>query len=206
MTHYWPIGKSEMIDVIGGADMTQGVLTTFTTDRFGNANSSLDLNGGFTQLPSGVYFNTPEFTISVWIYPINVSLSSRVIDFGNGQELDNIILTVSQNDWLKPTFEVYSGGTKIAQSVSSDQLQLEKWQFLTATFNESSVFLYINAIVKANTTFNHTSLDSSLNRINNYIGKSNWYGDGFSSFYLDDLRFYSKSLSQTEIKNVMDTI
>jgi len=56
-----------MFDVIDVAHMTQGSSTYFTTDRFGNANAALALNGGWTQVPSGIYFDTPEFTISVWI-------------------------------------------------------------------------------------------------------------------------------------------
>ena len=55
---------------VGNEDMLQGNLTNFVPDRFGCANSALNLNGeGWTQVPSGVYFNTPEFTITVWIYP-----------------------------------------------------------------------------------------------------------------------------------------
>ena len=43
-----------MLDQIGSAHMTQGALTSFTSDRFGNANSALALNGGWAQVPSGV--------------------------------------------------------------------------------------------------------------------------------------------------------
>ena len=55
-----------MLDEIGLAHMTQGNLTSFTLERFGNANSALALNGGWTQVSSGVYFDSPEFTISTW--------------------------------------------------------------------------------------------------------------------------------------------
>ncbi len=54
-----------MKDVIGSADMTQGSLTPLTMDRFGNAHSSLDLNGGWTQVPQRIYFNTSKAIISV---------------------------------------------------------------------------------------------------------------------------------------------
>ena len=59
MTHYWPITNGGMLDQIGLAHMKQGALTSLTLDRFGNPNSALALNGGWTQVPSGVYFNTP---------------------------------------------------------------------------------------------------------------------------------------------------
>ena len=69
LTHYWPIENGEMRDIIDSKDMEQGNLTSFIEDRFGNVNSALALNGGYTQIPSGVYFNSPELTISAWIHP-----------------------------------------------------------------------------------------------------------------------------------------
>jgi hypothetical protein len=92
LTHYWPICNSQMKDVIGNSDMTQGNLTTFTSDRFGNVNSALALNGGWSKVPSGIYFDSPEFTISVWVFPQQVGYWSRIIDFGNYQHY-NIVLT-----------------------------------------------------------------------------------------------------------------
>ena len=80
-----------MNDEIGTAHMTQGSLNLFVSDRFGNANSALALNGRWTQVPSGVYFDSPEFTISVWVYPQQVGSHARIIDFGNGQASDNIL-------------------------------------------------------------------------------------------------------------------
>ena len=97
LTHYWPICKDQMLDVIGSAHMTQGNFTSFTTDRFGYANSALALNGGWTQVPPGIYLDTPEFTISVWIFPQNTESWSRVFDFANGCHLDQIELTQVKN-------------------------------------------------------------------------------------------------------------
>ena len=72
LTHYWPITNGTMLDTIGNSNMIQGDLTSFTLDRFGCPNAALALNGGWTQVPSGIYFNTPEFSISVWVYPQQV--------------------------------------------------------------------------------------------------------------------------------------
>ena len=44
----------------------------------------------------------------------------------------------------------------------------------------------------------------NLSRSNCYIGKSNWATDGYSNSYLDDLRFYNKSLTQEEINELMN--
>ncbi len=45
----------------------------------------------------------------------------------------------------------------------------------------------------------------NINRISNLIGKSNMGGgDGYSSSYIDDLRFYNKSLTQSELLKIMN--
>jgi hypothetical protein len=56
LTHYWPIQNGLMNDEIGTAHMTQGSDTYFTLDRFEYENSALALNGGWTQVASGVFF------------------------------------------------------------------------------------------------------------------------------------------------------
>ena len=74
-----------MRDIIDSKDMEQGNLTSFIEDRFACPNSALALNGGWTQVPAGIYFDTPEFTISSWVYPMKIGYYCRLIDFGNGQ-------------------------------------------------------------------------------------------------------------------------
>jgi hypothetical protein len=51
----------------------------FTLDIFGNENSALALNGGWTQLPPGIYFDTQEFTLLVWVQ--QVGFKGRVLEF-----------------------------------------------------------------------------------------------------------------------------
>ena len=54
--------------VVGGADMINVSLTYTTFDRFGNDNAALALNGGYNFIPSGVYLNTQEFSISLYYF------------------------------------------------------------------------------------------------------------------------------------------
>jgi hypothetical protein len=73
LTHYWLITNGTLYDVVGGADMINVSLIYTTFDRFGNDNSALALNGGYSFIPSGVYLNTQEFSIS---YP-HISISTK---------------------------------------------------------------------------------------------------------------------------------
>ena len=63
--------------------------------------------------------------------------------------------------------------------------------------------IYINGSMTVNKTFS-TIMPPTISRSSCYIGKSNWAGDGYSDSYLDDLRFYNKSLSQSEIIHLLN--
>ena len=202
MTHYWPICSGSMLDQIGSAHMTQGDFTDFTTDRFGNSNSALGLNGGWTQAPSGIYFDTREFTISVWVYPQQVGTWARIIDFGNGPNADDIFFAFSYGDSQQPSLQIYSGPDCIITSLSSQAIAQSQWQFLVATFDGTNSNIYLNGQLIASVAYSFNL--TSLFRSNCFIGRSNWIEDGFSSSYLDELRFYNKSLSQVQILELMN--
>ena len=202
LTHYWPIVKGTMKDVIGSANMIQGNLTSFSSNRFGCPNSALALNTGWTQVPPGVYFNTPQFTISVWVYPSNVGDDARVFDFGYGQLVDSIILSLSFGNSLKPYLTIFSGSTLEFTVISSQNLVLNQWQFLVVTFDGTNVQIYLNGVVTAGNS-NQNTLLTTKSRSKCYIGKSNWDSQGFSDSYLDDLRFYNQSLTQSDILEIL---
>ena len=184
--------------------MTQRSLTYFTLDRFCAENSSLALNNGWTEIPPGVYFDTKEFTISVWVLPQQLGKGSRVIDLGSGQGLDNIVFGLQKDFSLQPYVEIYSGYGFLMSLVSSQQLTLNEWQLLTATYDGHSLRIYLNGLLTAISNYTYDLSTMPKHRTNCYIGQSNWVpccADGYSNSYLDDLRFYNKSLTQEEIIN-----
>ena len=208
LTHYWPICNSELTDQIASAHMFHAEQTLFAEDRFGVANSALSLNGNWTQVPSGIYFDTTELSISVWILPLNLSKCSRLFDFSNSNAknlTDNIYMRLDNTCYqasYKPELAFYSHSLLHANCVSSKEIKIGTWQFLTATFDGNRMSLYINGEITCNKSkaFNL----SVVNRAYNYIGKSFDAYDGYSSSIIDDLRFYNKCLTQTEILELMN--
>ena len=188
-----------MTDHVGLADMSQGSLTTFIADRFGNANSALTLNGGWTQVPSGIYFDTAQFTISVWIYPQSLGTSCRFLSFGNGES--DIIEIIIQST---PQFAVSQGNTWLNYPVSPNPLVLNQWQLLVCTYDGSTFSIYINGTLSASASVTYTM--PSLTRTQNWFGRSAFSTNGFSYSYLDDIRFYNVSLNQTEIIQLQNEI
>jgi hypothetical protein len=206
LTHYWPFENGQMTDQIGFKDMTQGKFTEFTSDRFGFSQSALALKGGFTRVDQGAYFDTLEFTISVWVYPHSVGRWARVIDFGNdlaGVGYNNVILSLDSDSSKMPAFQIFGTPLKEGEAISSSTLKEKRWQFLTATFDGKSMCIYIDSNLMGSQPVTYEM--PKISRTVNYIGESSnsWY-DGESDSYLDDLRFYNKSLNQSEINSLMN--
>jgi len=192
-----------MRDMVGAADMQRGNLSYFIADRLGAVNSALALNGGWAQVPAGIYFDTPEFTISAWVYPQQVGSWARVIDFSTGSNQDNIVLTLDSNNLNCPYG--FIGPLNLEITASSLCLTLNQWQLLTARFDGQLFSIYINGSLTVSGTqasANYSQLPP-LNRTQNYVGKSSFNWDGYSHSFIDDLRFYNKSLTQQEIVDLI---
>jgi hypothetical protein len=127
---------------------------------------------------------------------------AAIVDFGNGAGVDNIIFGLTVGSNLRPYLLIYSGSSGSVYAESSQVLTNEQWQFFTATFDGTSARVYLNGTLMGSSSFSFSTL-ASIQRSNCYIGKSAWSGDGYSSSYLDDLRFFNKSLTQTEIVQLM---
>jgi hypothetical protein len=188
-----------MLDVIGSDDIIQGNLTAFIEDRFCNPNSALALNGGWAQVPPGIYFDAPEFTITVWIYPQQVSHYSNVIDFGPNY----IILRLDSGSNNLPALNIQNNNGSIGLCKSSKALLNGEWQMLAATFNGSFQSIYINGKLTCSLGISSYNLPA-IYRLNNYIGKSHIASVGYSWSYFDELRFYNKSLNEMEISQLMN--
>jgi hypothetical protein len=206
LTNYWPITNGQMTDQTSSAHVTQGSLTTFVPDRFGNQNSALNLNGGWTQVPPGNYFNTPAFTIAIWIYPQQVGLYARVIDFRNGPGPENVILVIAAENATTPLVQILSLYNIVTKTISSQSLVLNAWQFLTATFDGINSWFYINGTVTKSDVLSSSFSMPILTRTNCFIGKSSWTADGVSFSYIDSLRFYNISLTQSQIIELMNQL
>ena len=183
-----------MTDNIGSSNMAQGSSTYFTSDRSGNSNAALAFNGGYTYVPSGVFFST-SFTIAVWVYPVSLGPFSRILDFGSGAGsgggVENVVLAQTWSNTNQPYF--YMNGVNYLTSTS---LTMNSWQHLAATYDGSTLKMYRNGASILSTSVTYSL--PSITRTYCYIGKSNW-ADGDSNSYIDELRIYNTALSSSSI-------
>ena len=162
-----------------------GVVTgaTLITDRFGNANSAYDFNGG--QYISVSPINTFDtLTISCWTSCAQYQNGAqRIIDIG-GRKAQYMML--DSTDVL-----CWFSGDKFTDTYT---LGLNSWQHLTLVLHGNIASFYANATFIDTVLLNPTgNSDQTL-----YIGSEN----GIQYFYngaIDDIRIYNRALDQCEI-------
>jgi hypothetical protein len=160
---------------------------------------SFDGSDNYIQLPSGVYFNGGSFTISAWVYPTAFNSWSRVIDFGNGPNADNVLLAITNGTSGRPDLGIHTpyGNNDFEANAS---LPLNQWSFVAATFDSGTTHatIYIDGNDAGDTTFGFGPDD--VTRTDDYIGRSNWSSDGYAQGSIDDVRIYNYALSAAQVQ------
>jgi hypothetical protein len=147
-------------------------------------------------LPNMNHDFSQGFTVEAWVWYDNFKNWSRIIDFGNGSAVDNILLTneYASNNLL---LVAYLGSTE--QRVgASGVLELRKWIHLAATIDASgNANLYKNG---QQIQSGRTNLPQSNQRTKNYIARSNWPADSNFNGKISDLRVWKTARTQAEIQ------
>lgn len=169
-------------------------------NRFGEENMALQFNGttGHITVPSGVYFDGNDFTVSTWVRRSAITSWSRLFDFGVGQANQNVLLALSNGTTGRPASQIYNGTTAGATITSPTVgLTTNRWDHLTYTWTNGVGRIYINAVLVVEGT--QLTPVNTIRNIN-YIGRSNWSTDGYANARFDDFRIYNRLLSDQEIQ------
>lgn len=82
-------------------------------------------------------------------------------------------------------------------------LVLNQWVHLAAVMDDDKAFFYINGVLQGSASGWPSVLP--VNRSFCFIGRSNMYpNDQDADAYFDEIRIYNRTLSETEINDVMN--
>ena len=191
--------------------LTTHVNTTFIADRFGKNNSAVYLNNGYMAAPSGTYFSG-DWSATAWVYQIGGDC--RLFDFvaqsGNytGVATITLIANASQSNTyfsngLHFDFTQYACSDGVLNLLMSNITSTtNKWIFVASSATNTSFNFYIDGILTLSS--NRSCSAPNVVRTSNFIGRDNFGPLSASEmFYLDDLMFYNKGLTQSQIQTVM---
>ena len=186
---------NNLTDVIGGANLYGGANYSFTYDRFCSLNSAIYFNRGYLQVPTGVYFSG-DFTVTAWIYLKSYQYYSRIIDFGNEPNNDNIILAM-----IGTTSQIYGRVSQYFQT--SSIINLNQWYFISFVLSGTTGYIYVNGSQVATKTL--LLVPNNITRTSNYIGKSNFENISNADAIYDEIKIFKGALSSNDIMNEYTT-
>ena len=158
-------------------------------------NNGLEFNGNnYVDLGSGVKLGQ-NFTEEVWIYDDITDNDYHGI-LGNEVSSDDHAYHRAPGIWIYDKTKVHVGfgtGTEWCNFVSNkDVLTFGEWNHIAVTYDNGTYSLYVNGRLECSQKMDKTSFDTPVKFIgkvdNNFPGK------------IDEVRLWTKALSQEEIK------
>ena len=138
--------------------------------------------------------------------PLNVVLQyARLIEFSNGCHTNTVTMLIDQGMTpIYPKLEMYAQNDAQYQVKSSLPMgtNYALWQHLAASYDGNTMRFYLNAIL-VGTSEQVSYAMPQIERAQNFLGGSACEYHGSSSSHVDDLRIYARSLTQSQINDVM---
>jgi fibronectin type 3 domain-containing protein len=177
-----------------------GTINNATWTTAGKYGDALSFNG------FNAYVNIPDspalelstgMTLEAWVNPTAVGNAWRdVIYKGN----DNFYLSATSTTGAFPVGAILTGSTHV-ESFGTSALATNTWTHLAATYDGSTVALYVNGVQVSSHAFSG-SIVTSTNALQ--IGGDTFYGQWFSGL-IDQVRVYNAPLSASQILTDMNT-
>ena len=164
-----------------------GQAAKYIADRKGKRNSALNPNGSFYVK----IFNVPQQTatsLSVWVRSADLSQNKGIVS-GNAQ---GPFVIQNPDKFVGGLTLVPPGGISVTTALSNDIMN-NAWHHLAVTYDGNTVKFYFDGAL-AGTSNLPGSISATL--VNFLVANGFWKGA------VDDLRFYSRTLSSTEVQKL----
>lgn len=162
----------------------------------GYSNSSLDLDDWYLILKPDIYIED-TFSILVWVWPKNFTNNARILDFGNGENQDNVIFSYSWQSTGKPFISFVSQLNDSSIMISPVPILTKAWTHLAVTFDGVTLKLFINGYFT--TDWNPNTIPQKIKRNFCYFGFSDFPSTEPAYMKLDQIKFYNRALNSNEV-------
>ncbi len=167
---------------------------TLTTDKFEKDNKAFYFNGKNNQILVGnkpIFDLTNTMTISVWILPNTLSGDIKVLSkFQVGSNSYQLSLLNGA-----ASFQIIRGGSLSWDKCESDILQINQWQHIVCTYNNSEMKVYVNGVLKNKLAINGAiNISTAPLIIGNYNGGNSWFNGK-----IDEVRLYNRAITEEEV-------
>lgn len=194
LLHYWSFDNHyyDIMQCKQFYDVTNS--TYFARDTTDNTGFFILIRSSYLIADPGIYFYG-DLTISVWIRAISFNANAKIIDFGNGVGLDNVVFFYTHSTTGLPSASFYN----ISASnflISNTAIKLNQWAYIALVLENNNAKIYVDA--KLAVTTNMIKIRNIM-RTKNYLGKSNW-GSDLANADFKDLKIFNRALNLNEIQ------
>ena len=183
----------------GSGNGINGILfgaPTLVADRFGNSNSAYNFNG------SNQYIQTASITdvitnktISAWVKLSSLSQMGgglAAVQSSNGSIFDAVVYNETNSGWG------FGSDNLTRTKWSGVKETASEWVMLTATYENNSYKLYRNGVLISSTTQFPITSFGTTSKFNIGLRHNNG-GTPYLNGVIDDVYFYNKALSSSEV-------
>jgi hypothetical protein len=138
-------------------------------------------------------------TLEAWVRPSALGASAwRCLLFK--EQTGNMVYSLYAHQGAAPLAQVFVGSTE-RNVVGTSALALNAWSHLAATYDGSSLRLYVNGVLVQSLAVSG-AIPTSTGVL--HLGGNAVWGERFAGL-LDDVRIYNRALSGTQIQTDMNT-
>lgn len=200
---YWPF-DTDASDKAKGKNGTPVGGVSYVNDADRGQVLMLDGESGYIELPSGLFENATNITITCWFNWAGGGYWQRVYDLGYTNSDGINQPTVVGSLFLTPkgsnnVMHLTLGTTSYNRwtTLSPQAVNTDTWYFTAAIIKEDSLIFYLNDQIIASDVTSLTPAHLCPDNMN-WIGKSHW-PDPLYNGKIDDLRLFKRALTRTEI-------
>ncbi len=195
---HWPMdGNANDVSGNGHHGTIFGGVTP-TEDHKGRANGAYLFNGTDGYIDVGDWENGGAMTIACWARWDAFNHWSRIIDFGNGEYQDNIVVC---NQYSVPhfSFHLLKPSSTMYEVIKENSIPTTPaWAFYTASVDDAALMkIYRNDVLLNSKT---GIVPAVIERTQQYIGKSNFIYNNYFKGAIGDLRIYNRALTDDEVR------
>lgn len=164
------------------------------------AGTALDFDGTNDMVTTGFIMPvTSAFSIETWVYPRSTNYDRLISNYSssvNGSILLDTYFATDNGRGIR--FNIYGTGNALFNVGAANALTLNAWNHVAATFNNGVMVIYVNGFEVVTGTAPFTSIPQITSSF--VFGEDKVIGTAeYLNGKMDEVRFWSKALSQSEI-------
>lgn len=155
----------------------------------------------------GEYIDLPDIiagaplTIEAWVKPEKpTDIGSRIFDLGTSYGINNLILGYRGNTG-RLNIDAFNNGTSLGYAVAPLASPPGSWQHVAGIWTNTQAILMINGTAVASTTL--AAPPATGNRINCWIGRSNYGNDLYFRGQMRNIRIWNTARTPADIRSTM---